>query len=70
MNVQQVVFPVPEGGHATLALPEPVTLETIEMLEEASALMFRSLRRRVRKQQAEEAGAIEYASWMPIPGGL
>jgi hypothetical protein len=63
MNVKQMQFSTPEGGHATLALPEPVTLETIEMLEEASALMFRSLRREALRPQGLDAGAIEYDSW-------
>ena len=63
MNVRQMVSSIPEGGHVTLAFPEPVTLETIEMLEEVSALMFRSLRRNALKPQARDAGAIEYDSW-------
>ncbi len=63
MNLRQIQFSTPEGGHATLAFPDPLTLETIEMLEEASALMFRSLRRSAGKPQAWDAGAIEYASW-------
>jgi hypothetical protein len=63
MNVRQMVFSAPEGGNATLAFPEPVTLETIEMLEEAAALMFRSLRRNALKPQAPDAGAIEFDSW-------
>ena len=63
MNLRQMVFPMPEGGHATLAIPDPVTLESVEMLEEASALMFRSLRRSALKPQAEDPGAIEYDSW-------
>jgi hypothetical protein len=61
--VRQITFTTPEGGNATLAFPEPVTLETIEMLEEASAVMFRSLRRNAVKLQAQDAGAIEHDSW-------
>ena len=63
MNMKQMQFSTPEGGHATLAFPDPVTLETIAMLEEASALMFRSLRRDALRPQARDAGAIEYDSW-------
>jgi hypothetical protein len=62
MNLREMVFPMPEGGHATLALPEPVTLESIEVLEEASALMFRSLRRNAVEAKGRDAGAIEYDS--------
>ncbi len=63
MNVRQMVFPVPEGGQATLSFPEAMTLETIQMLEEASALAFDALRRDARRKQSQEAGAIEYDSW-------
>ena len=65
MNVRQVVFSVPQGIQATLAFPEPVTEETIEMLEQASALMLRSLRCNAGRQDSSAAGEIEYASWAP-----
>jgi hypothetical protein len=63
MILQQMVFSMSDGAHATLAFPEPMTLGKIEMLEEASAAMFQSLRRNALKQQAQEAGATEYHSW-------
>ena len=63
MNVRQMMFSAPEGGQATLAFPEPVTAETIAMLEEASALMFRTLRRDALKRAARDAGALEFDSW-------
>jgi hypothetical protein len=40
-----------------------MTLETIELLEEASALMFRTLRGTAQPQDPAHAGAIEYDSW-------
>jgi len=67
MNLREMVFSIPEGGHAMLAFPEPVTLESIEALEEASALMFRSLRRNALEAKGRDAGAIEYDSWVVNP---
>jgi hypothetical protein len=64
MNLREMVFSIPEGGQATLAFPEPVTLESIEVLEEASALMFRSVRRNALEAKGLDAGAIEYDSWV------
>lgn len=54
MNVQEMGF------------PEATTLETIQMLEEASARMFRALRRNALHQRAQEAGAAEYDSWAGV----
>lgn len=41
-----------------------MNLETVQMLEEASALVLRALRRTAPPQQAQDAGAIEYDSWL------
>lgn len=51
------------------ALPETMTAGTIELLEEASALVFRVLRHSARQVQAREAGVIEYESWSARPVG-
>jgi|OpeIllAssembly_1097287.scaffolds.fasta_scaffold2180567_2 hypothetical protein len=64
MNVRQVVFPVPAGGDVMLAFPEPVTLESIEVLQRASVLLVESLRHSAQRQGTEDAGAIEYDSWL------
>jgi hypothetical protein len=53
MNVRQIVLP----------LPEAMTVETIEMLEEASALVFRALRQGTHPPRCEDVGAAEYESW-------
>jgi hypothetical protein len=63
MNLRQMELSMPDGSHATLAFPEPATLETIAELEEASAAMFESLRRSTLKRRAQQDGAIEYDSW-------
>ncbi len=48
-----------------------VAVETIEMLEEASAVMFRTLRRNAQPSEARHAGAIEYDSWCArSPGAI
>lgn len=65
MTVQQDVFSIPETGHAALPCPDPVSLETIELIEQALAQMLRSLRRGVPNRAAEEAGLLEYRSWLP-----
>jgi len=58
-----MVFSTPEGGHATLAFPEPVTLEGIEVLEQEAGLTLHFLRPGALRQRALDAGAIEYDSW-------
>ena len=42
---------------------QTMTAETIQMLEEASALMFLALRRNAAPAASREAGAAEYDSW-------
>jgi hypothetical protein len=63
MNVRQVVFSIPNGGQATLAFPEPVTLEIIDISADASAVTLRSVRRDALDPRGRDAGAIEYDSW-------
>ena len=65
MTVPQEVFSVPESGHTGLPCPDPVSLETIELIQQALAQMVRSLRRSVPSRSAEEAGSLEYSSWLP-----
>jgi hypothetical protein len=48
-----------------------MAMETIEMLEEASALMFRTLRGNAQPSDPRRAGAIEYDSWgADSPGAI
>lgn len=65
MTVQQNEFSGPETGHAGLPCPDPVSLETIELIQQALGQMVRSLRRSVPSRSAEEAGSLEYSSWLP-----
>lgn len=45
------------------------SVETIEILEEMSAEMFRALRRSVQQPDARDAGAMEYDSWTAKSSG-
>lgn len=65
MTVQSSEFSGPETGHTGLPCPDPVSLETIELIEQALGQMLRSLRRGVPSRAAEEAGLLEYRSWLP-----
>lgn len=48
-----------------LPYPEAMTLETLRVLEEAAAEMFRALRQRLLPPGAADAALIEYDSWTP-----
>jgi len=65
MSIRQISFSTPEGTSATLSIPEPVSPELIEVLEQASALMLRlrALEAAGPSQRARQAGEAEYASW-------
>ncbi len=67
MQVRQMTFSIPEGGQATLAFPEPLTPDTVDILEQAAALMFSALRRGAVRPPQPDAGALEYASWATYP---
>lgn len=56
----------PDQGPAVVTLPQPLTAETLGRLERAIAGTLDMLRRDLRGGTGE-AGAIEYASWMPCP---
>lgn len=64
MNERRMVFSLPEGGSVTLTLDGSATPEAIDALEEATTLMFRSLRRGAGRPPGRDAGAIEYDSWI------
>ncbi len=64
MNAIQLTVAVPGGDPAVLSLPQPLTAETLPQLEQAMAGTLGMLRRDLC-DRASDAGAIEYASWMP-----
>lgn len=47
------------------ACPHPVSLETIELIEDALAAMLRSLRPAAARA-SDQAGATEYDSWLRL----
>ncbi len=64
MTRQQDVFSMQEGSEAAVHCPDPISLETIELIHDALAQLLRSLRRGV-PTRATEAGRLEYDSWLP-----
>jgi hypothetical protein len=65
-QMRQMIFSVPEGGAVVIAYPEPLSVETVDMLEEFYALMIRGLRRRATHSEEKASGEAEYASWLTI----
>lgn len=64
VSTRQMVVSCPEGGNAIFSFPQPLTLESISMLEECCTLMFRGLRRSSIKMDAMRAADAEYLSWL------
>jgi uncharacterized protein YbjQ (UPF0145 family) len=62
MNTPKEIFPPTEDGNPVRDFPEAMTVETVDMLEQASALAFRALRQNAQRMRAE--GLIEYESWL------
>lgn len=64
MTSLHLTVAVPDEGPAVVTLPQPLTVETLGRLEQAIAGTLGMLRRDLCGG-AGDAGAIEYASWMP-----
>jgi hypothetical protein len=60
---RKAMFACPEGGHAVIEFPSPLTVETLDMLAELTALMFRGMRRDAETRDAQERADAEYRSW-------
>jgi len=65
MNVLQLTLAVPGDDPAVLTLPQPLTTETLARLEQEIAGALGKLRSDLCGR-AYDAGAIEYASWLPV----
>ena len=64
MQVPSRIEPV-SRTHAVLEeCPEPLSLETLAVVQQVLAEVLQGLRQRAAPQAAREAGAIEYASWL------
>lgn len=63
MHVQSRFDPAP---HVQMAGdgPEPLSLETLAVVQQVMGEVLHGLRQRVAAQAEREAGAIEYASWL------
>ena len=46
--------------------PEPLSLETIAVIQQVLGEVLHDLRQRVTAQAGREAGAIEYTSWLRL----
>ena len=60
---RRAVFACPEGGEAVMEFPTPLTMETLDMLAELSALMFRGMTRDAETRDAQQRADAEYLSW-------
>lgn len=64
MTVLHNVLPSQDQGAAATHCPDPVSLETIELIQQALVQTLRSFQRSVVPGTAE-AGRVEYESWLP-----
>ena len=62
MTVQRDLISSPQATPAGFS--RPVSPETIELVEQLLAGVLRSLRGETSAREAQEAGAIEYESWL------
>lgn len=63
MTQPQTPLCIPDCAPAMLTLPDPLTLYSIGRLEDALAGLFRSLRKDLRGNAADDPGSIEVDSW-------
>ncbi len=59
MTVLREAFSHPAGD-----VPQPVSLETIALIEQVLAQLLGALRARITAPATRDAGAIEYDSWL------
>ncbi len=68
---RQILFACPEGGNVVITFPpDPLTPDTIGMVEELCAIWFRGLHRRAIERDQQTAAAVEYASWTTGNAGV
>lgn len=65
MTVQQQSIPSSATGPIADHCPQPVSLETLAVVEQVLADLLSTLRGRQATQAARDAGVVEYASWLP-----
>jgi hypothetical protein len=64
MTQQLPPLSIPGCAPATLTLPEPLTLESINRLEEAIGSLLRTFRKDLRGNAHDDPGSIEVDSWV------
>jgi hypothetical protein len=64
MTVQRDLISSPQATAAVAGSTHPVAPETIDLVEQLLAGVLRSLRAEADVRVAQEAGAIEYDSWL------
>jgi hypothetical protein len=63
MQIQSAFDPAPQVHGTARERPEPLSLETIAVIQQVLGDVLHALRERVTGHAARDAGAIEYASW-------
>ncbi|MDP1902618.1 MAG: hypothetical protein Q8K96_19540 [Rubrivivax sp.] len=63
MTQPQTPLSIPDCAPATLTLPDPLTLESINRLEAAIGSLLRTFRKDLRGNAADDPGCIEVDSW-------
>ena len=64
MDMQGIA--ISERGPFGDEAPAPLSLETLEVVEQPVLLVLRALRSQASTRQAQAAGAAEYASWQAV----
>jgi hypothetical protein len=64
MTVQRDLTSSPQAASAVAGSIHPVSPETVALVEQLMAGVLRSLRGEASAREAQEAGAIEYDSWL------
>lgn len=62
-NTRHATFSLPEGGQAVLTFPTPLTEDSLDMLADLCALMFRGMKRDAIRYTRQQAAEAEYQSW-------
>jgi hypothetical protein len=63
MQTQPAFDRAPHAHGTARDCPEPLSLETIAVIQQVLGDVLHALRERVTGHAARDAGAIEYASW-------
>jgi hypothetical protein len=65
MTIPHDPVELPQTAATRAECPEPISLETLAVIEQVLAQMLGELRGKLKGSLAAQQGAIEYASWLP-----